>query len=208
MSALYRQDSDLSPFDDNVDEHSSEKSQDAGNLDEKLPVGTSSQAYWVPPEEWLIRLKDGYTGQHGGETLPPGSDPDRVAEAILTMNEEQSVEYLETVIVDHAHDYSFDTVLMQRIKELVRGSEACGLDADDWAYETCKTAGMINNWSPYTEVRAVTIPYDDPGEACESFRAYFLGMFWVCVCTAVNTCKFIYISISCFVVWTRLSDTY
>jgi len=36
---------------------------------------------WVPPNEWLLRLMVEYGGQHGGdsETLPAGSDPNRVA---------------------------------------------------------------------------------------------------------------------------------
>ncbi|KAF3765425.1 hypothetical protein M406DRAFT_78222 [Cryphonectria parasitica EP155] len=185
MSVRFRPDADVAAFDDN--EQSSEKSQDV-NLDEKKATDTlSQQVQWVPPEEWLVRLKEGYTGRHGGETLPPGSDPDRVAEAIFTMNEEDSVDFLKTVLVNHQHDYSFDVNLMQRCRELVEGHGACAMEQGDWAYETCKTAGLIHNWSPYTEVRAVTIPYDDPSEPCESFRAYFLGMFWVCVCTAVNT---------------------
>lgn len=43
---------------------------------------------WIPPNEWLQRLIDEYGGQHGGEseTLPAGSDPNRVADAIFTMN--------------------------------------------------------------------------------------------------------------------------
>jgi hypothetical protein len=64
------------------------------------------------------------------------------------------------------------------------------MEQGEWAYEVCKRAGLCHNWSPYAEVRAVTLPYDDADEPCESFRAYLLGYFWVCVCTAVNTCKF------------------
>lgn len=169
------------------EEHSSEKSQNV-NIDEKRASNTSQDS-WAPPEEWLVRFKEGYTGQHGGETLPPGSDPDRVAEAVFTMNEEKSVEFLRSVIRNHADDYSFDTVLMHRCKDLVGGNQACEMEEGDWAYETCRTAGMIDNWSPYAEVRAVTLPYDDVDEACETFRAYLLGLFWVCVCTAINTCE-------------------
>ncbi|KAH8647651.1 oligopeptide transporter 2 [Xylariales sp. PMI_506] len=154
-------------------------------LNEK--VSTLPAEGWVPPSEWLQRLIDEYAGQHDGETLPPGSDPDRVAAAIFTLNEEESVKMLQAIIHDHQHDYSFDHVVMQRLKDLVEGNEACEMEYGEWAYVTCKTAGIMHNWSPYAEVRAVTIPYDDPDEACESLRAYVLGFFWVCVCTAINT---------------------
>lgn len=146
---------------------------------------------WAPPSEWIQRLVDEYSGRHGRdtETLPPGNDPERVAAAVFTMNEEESIIVLKALIEGQQQDYTFDHVQMQRIKELVNGSEACGMEHEEWAYETCKTAGIMHNWSPYAEVRAVTLPYDDPDEACESFRAYVLGFFWVCICTAVNTCK-------------------
>jgi hypothetical protein len=72
------------------------------------------------------------------------------------------------------------------------GTEVNVLFANSFiAYLCCKTAGKMQNWSPYAEVRAVTLPYDDPEEPCESVRAYVLGFFWVCVCTAVNTCEFL-----------------
>lgn len=158
-------------------------------LDEKTEVVPESPDRWAPPNEWLARLLDEYTGQHGDdtETLPAGSDPDRVIAAILTLNEEESVKVLRAIIADHHQDYTFDRVQMNRLKEIVEGHEACGMEYGEWTYVVSKTAGLLHNWSPYAEVRAVTVPYDDPEEPCESVRAYLLGFFWVCVCTAVNT---------------------
>lgn len=158
---------------------------------EKAGIEKSS-GDWAPPEEWLERFKAEYSSQRDGgsqEALPPGSDPDRVAEAIFTMSVSQSVECLKSIVVEQAQDYSFDTALMRRCKDLVSGHEACAMEPGEWDYQVCRTAGLIHNWSPYTEVRAVTLPYDDPEETCESFRAWFLGMFWVVVCTGVNTCE-------------------
>ena len=144
---------------------------------------------WVPPGDWITRLVEEYSGQHGGETLPPGSSPNRIAIAILTMNEDESVKVLKTMIDEHRQDYTFDQAVMRRLTQLVEGNEACEMEYGEWAYAICKMAGLMNNWSPYAEVRAVTLPYDDPEETCESLRAYLLGFFWVCVCTAVNTCE-------------------
>lgn len=172
-----------------------EKRSNNVTYNEKAVISTTeSLEQWVPPQDYLTRFKDEYTGRHNGETLPPGTDIDRVAEAVFTLNVEQSVEMLKATVDAHEGDYTFDTVFMARIRLLIEGKKALEVQSevevatDDWEYEVCRTAGVIHNWSPYAEVRSVTVPYDDPEEACETFRAWFLGMFWVVICTAVNTC--------------------
>lgn len=120
--------------------------------EERSPEATVDQ--WSAPQDWVERLKEEYSSDHVKEALPPGSDLDRVAHAILNMDEDESVAMLRTVIENHHQDYNFDVGLMERCKLLVEGEKACEMGHDEWAYETCKTAGMIHNWSPYTEVRA------------------------------------------------------
>ncbi|KAI1268163.1 hypothetical protein F5Y18DRAFT_377615 [Xylariaceae sp. FL1019] len=156
--------------------------------DEKQET-TATAAF--PPDEWLQRLKADYTGRHdgGSETLPPGCDPDRMASAVLTLNEEDAAQTLRDLLKSQADDFTIDRRMVDRIRQLVQGYKACDMEHDDWAYELCKLAGLCHNWSPYAEVRAVTLPYDDADEPCETFRAYLLGFFWVIVCTAINTCK-------------------
>lgn len=163
-------------------------SKDDVQQDEKADPSATG---WTVPEEWIARFIDEYTGEHGGqsETLPPGSDPELTARAVMTFHEDEAKKLLEERVNASHYDYNFDTKMMERLKMLIQGPEACGYEHGDWAYITSKTAGYIHNWSPYAEVRAVTIPYDDPNEPCESFRAYFLGFFWVIVVTAVNTCE-------------------
>jgi len=158
--------------------------------DEKVKVDET--AGWTVPEEWIARFIDEYTGEHGGqsETLPPGADPEMTARAVLTYHQDEAAELLRERIEAPDYDYNFDTVFFERCKSLVQGPEACGYEYGDWAYITSKTAGYIHNWSPYAEVRAVTLPYDDPSEPCETFRAYLLGFFWVIIVTAVNTCEY------------------
>lgn len=143
---------------------------------------------WQAPEEWLTRFIEEYSGQHTGETLPAGSDPHRIAAAVFTMGEDESTIILNSIIKDHRQDYTFDQSVMHQLTKLVEGNEKCEMEHGEWTYQICKAAGLMHNWSPYAEVRAVTLPYDDHEEACESIRAYVLGFFWVCVCTAVNTC--------------------
>lgn len=152
----------------------------------------SSGDRWSPPPAWVERLIEEYSGDHGGvtEALPAGADPKRVAAAIFTFNEDESVKILESLIQEHQTDYTIDQRLLSRCQELIKGHEACEMEKGEWAYVVCKTAGTVDNWSPYAEVRVVTLPYDDPEEPCESFRVYLIGFFWVCCATAVNTCKF------------------
>ena len=164
----------------------------AGVNEKSLDTSLSSPGGgWAAPNEWLLRLEAEYSGQHSGqsETLPAGSDPNRIATAIFTLNEEESVKILRSLIDGHENDYTIDHNLIRRCAELVEGNTACGMDYGEWTYVTCKTAGLIHNWSPYAEVRAVTLPYDDPDEPCESVRAYIVGFFWVCAASAVNTCE-------------------
>ncbi|ORX34771.1 oligopeptide transporter 2 [Kockovaella imperatae] len=156
-------------------------------IDEKKQDGTVTPDRWTAPEDWLARFVDGYSGQHGGETLPPGSDPYRVATSVFTMNDEEALLYLKNLLIEIPHDYSFDTAWAARIRDLSLGHEHCQMEYGDWAYEVCRDAGICHNWSCYAEVRAVLLPYDDPDTPCESFRAYFLGIFWICVATLVNT---------------------
>ena len=144
---------------------------------------------WIPPDEWLVRFVDGYSGQHGGETLPPGSDPHRVAEAVFTMDPEQALDRLKIISAEAPWDYTFDTVLATHIRDILLGPEHCDMGHGDWSYEVCRLAGVIHNWSAYAEVRAVLLPYDDTEIPCESLRVYFLGFLWICVVTFVATCE-------------------
>ncbi|ORX40798.1 OPT oligopeptide transporter protein-domain-containing protein [Kockovaella imperatae] len=139
------------------------------------------------PQDWYERLKDEYSGHHELESLPPGCDPDRFAVAIFTMDENQSAECLANILNNLHNDYTFDLTQVARMRELIAGPESCGLAHEEWAYQVCKMAGIFHNWSAYLEVRAVTLPYDNVEEPCETFRAYLVGFFWVLVMTAVNT---------------------
>lgn len=148
-----------------------------------------SGSMWTCPPEWHLRLLSEYTGSHEGESLPPGADFDRAVEAILTLSPDESVACLKEAQRIHARDLTFMDLTRNRIDFLLQGHTACDMTYDDWAYETCKLAGKIHNYSPYPEVRSVTLPYDDPEEPCETIRAWVLGMFWLIGVTVVNTCK-------------------
>lgn len=170
-----------------IDEKYSDEKAHIEEVEVLKPTGADTED-WTCPPAWHARLVDEYTGNHEGETLPPGANVDRAVDAILTMGPEESVHTLRETLVWHARDLTFMDTARANIERLLQGHEACGLDYDDWAYQTCKTAGRIANYSPYPEVRSVTLPYDDVDEPCESIRAWVLGMFWLIGCTCVNTC--------------------
>jgi hypothetical protein len=98
--------------------------------------------HWTPPTEWLTRFVDEYSGKHGGdtETLPAGSDPERVAAAVFTMNEEDSVAALKAIIKDHHQDYTFDKAQMHRLAEIVEGNQACGMEYGEWGLQPADLA--------------------------------------------------------------------
>lgn len=158
--------------------------------EKKIDHDVNSEGEFVPPEEWIVRFIENYSGQHTGETLPPGSDPDRTARAVFTMNETDGVAFLKEFYDEMKTDYTFDLKYAQHIRDLCLGHEHCNMEYSDWAYETARVAGTCDNWSPYAEVRAVLLPYDDVNMPCETPRAYILGTFWVAAATLVNTCEY------------------
>lgn len=56
----------------------------------------------------------------------------------------------------------------------------------DWNLQVRMEAALIAYWSPYTEVRSVTDPFDDTTVACETFRVYFIGIIWTCIGSFIN----------------------
>ena len=108
--------------------------QDSPPLDEKDGKhlrAPSEPGQWIPSTNWIQRFLVDYTGEHAGETLPAGTDPERCAYSVLTMDETAAVDHLKYVIVEHADDYTFDTAFMARIKELILGNTHCGMECED-----------------------------------------------------------------------------
>ena len=58
---------------------------------------------------------------------------------------------------------------------------------EDWGFQARMEALLIAYWSPYPEVRAISDPFDDPNERCETFRAYTISIVWQGIGTFINT---------------------
>ncbi|KAJ8143157.1 hypothetical protein OY671_003715 [Metschnikowia pulcherrima] len=56
----------------------------------------------------------------------------------------------------------------------------------DWAFQAKVEAGIIEFYSPYTEVRAVTEPYDDAALPVETLRVYVVGIIWTALGAFIN----------------------
>ncbi|CUM64838.1 uncharacterized protein PRCAT00002453001 [Priceomyces carsonii] len=60
-------------------------------------------------------------------------------------------------------------------------------DLEHWEFDARIEASLIAFWSPYPEIRAISDPFDDPNELCETFRAYVISIIWQGIGAFINT---------------------
>ncbi|KAK9489321.1 OPT oligopeptide transporter protein-domain-containing protein [Lipomyces doorenjongii] len=104
----------------------------------------------------------------------------------LLMTKERGLEILSRIADYHNDDVNFPDSTMSRIRFLLEGEERCQMDSESYEIAVKVEAALIDSFSPYPEVRAVCDPFDDPDMACETFRAYLLGIIWVGIGSFVN----------------------
>ena len=75
---------------------------------------------------------------------------------------------------------------MTRMLNLVQGHKANDLAERAWLFRLKAEAAVYYFHSPYSEVRAVTTPGDDPNIPSETLRAYFLGIIFMGGSSAIN----------------------
>lgn len=97
---------------------------------------------------------------------------DRVNERSLEAAKEILAESLEY----HDDDPNFNRQTFEKIEELLKGPEFFSGPPEDYEFEIKIEAALIYDWSPYSEVRAVTQIGDDPNEICETLRVYVIGL--------------------------------
>lgn len=102
------------------------------------------------------------------------------------MTVQEAKDILVAAIEYHEDDVNFPLETMDKIKNLVWGPGQSGYEPISYEHDIKIEAVLIGHHSPYPEIRAVTDPFDDPDELCETFRAYFLGLFWTIIGTGVN----------------------
>ena len=110
-----------------------------------------------------------------------------IIEKMMTLSDEQALEILKKIIVEHDKDFNFPAHTLAVIKNLVQGPKANDMNLDTYTWTVKTNAALIHFNSPYAEVRAIAEPFDDPSTPQMTIRAYLLGIIWMCGCTAVNT---------------------
>ena len=86
-----------------------------------------------------------------------------------------------------ADDPNFPARTWQRITALVQGAKSNDMSDADWSFHVRAEAAIIHFYSPYPEVRSVTVPYDDPNTPCETIRVYVIGTIFIIGSTALNS---------------------
>lgn len=94
------------------------------------------------------------------------------------------VDVLKNALVEHFDDPCLKDGFWQYLNSLVQDQR---LDDKEWRARIRIEAFLIDDWSIYPEVRAVTRPIDEPGpEGYENLRMYTLAVFWACAGSAIN----------------------
>ena len=57
----------------------------------------------------------------------------------------------------------------------------------DWSFHIRAEAAIIYFYSPYPEVRSVTVPWDDETTPCETIRVYVIATIFIMGSTALNS---------------------
>ncbi|KAK9452111.1 OPT oligopeptide transporter protein-domain-containing protein [Limtongia smithiae] len=111
---------------------------------------------------------------------------DFFVDKLRTMSVEEAIEVLTYALAYHSHDINFPSTTHDRITLLLEGEIAYDQGPALYNLDLRLEAALMKYHSPYPEVRSVCTPVDDPTMPVETFRAYAIGIFWVCVAGFIN----------------------
>lgn len=99
---------------------------------------------------------------------------------------EQALQIIRTAIDEHKDDPSIERSLYERLQQTLDGP---GKEQtfEEWQCIVKADAFLIDDWSIYPEVRAVTRPIDEEGEYVETFRVYVIGVILACAGSCLAT---------------------
>jgi hypothetical protein len=150
--------------------------EDIAEVREKIERDDDEQ---VTPEMRLLmgRAIAGHYGRDldldGGHTEGFSQDIDYILDKVIEITEQQSIEILTEAVEYHASDPNFPKEVRNKIKLILRGPKASGLDPATYLFSLKADAAIIRYHSPYPEVRAIADPFDNPTMPAETMRAYF-----------------------------------
>ena len=159
--------------------------------DEILPVTDEKEGLPRPDgplsETQRQQLLARYGRKAEEDDIAPAKDVQMILDKVIAMDNEEALDVLVTAIEVHKADPNFPPWTMSKIRALIQGYKACDMSEEDWSFDIRTEAAILKYHSPYPEVRSVTDPFDDPDTPCETFRAYVLGIFFMCGSTCLNT---------------------
>lgn len=100
---------------------------------------------------------------------------------------EEAKNVLAEALVYHNDDPNINGETYDQIENLMKGPEFFEGSLEDYEFEIKIEAALIDDWSPYPEVRAVTQVNDDPNESCETLRVYLIGLTLAVAGVVLNT---------------------
>ena len=157
-----------------------------GKLYDELEVADEITA--APLSREMERRVMAYYGRELDESeTAPRRDIATIIGHITEISEDEAMTIILDAISYHSIDPNFPSAMMTKIKRLSLGYKEAEMDVAEWLFDLKLEAVIIHYHSPYPEVRAVTDPFDDPDESCETPRAYFLGMCFMAGATSLNT---------------------
>ncbi|KAL8290387.1 hypothetical protein RQP46_002645 [Phenoliferia psychrophenolica] len=120
--------------------------------------------------------------------LPVSVSEDSPTSSIVAAGQlsiDEAYEYIEATIRERASDQWYDRALLKKAQLAI--DVRIGLESARELVEELQLERLLIDDSPYLEVRAAVDPFDDPTTHVDTFRAWFLGMFFVIIGTAINT---------------------
>ncbi|PRT54318.1 Oligopeptide transporter 2 [Wickerhamiella sorbophila] len=117
----------------------------------------------------------------------PETDVQFMYNKISEMTVDQAREILLDTLEKHRDDRNLPDSTRQLAESLLNDEDVAPRVTEyDREFAMKAHAALIYYHSPYPEVRAVTDPYDNEDELCETPRAYVLGFIWVIIGSGVN----------------------
>lgn len=94
-------------------------------------------------------------------------------------------EYIEAIVRERAADPWYDPALLKRARLAI--DVRLELDEARELVGELQHERLLIDDSPYLEVRAAVSNTDDPSTPVDTFRSWFLGLFFVVLGTSINT---------------------
>lgn len=119
------------------------------------------------------------------EDIETSTDMDYIIQAIFSLTDAQAISILQRTLEECQDDPNFPTYTANYLNQLIT-KQGFAMSEENYSFTLKLEAALIHFHSPYPEVRAISDPTDDPREAAETYRVYFLGTIWVIIGSAVN----------------------